>query len=52
MKYSHFVIRVIKLTPDLYSVNSKKAEAREMGGEPAPVTRTDEEEIVKHWKEM
>ncbi len=40
----------MKLTPDLYSVNSKKTEARKMGGEPAPAPLTDEEEIVKYWK--
>ncbi len=39
----------MKFTSDLYSVNSKKAEAYKMEGEPASAPLTDEE-MVKYWK--
>ncbi len=45
-------LRVIKLTTDLYlySVDCKKAEAHKIGGGPVPAPLTDEEEMVKYWK--
>ncbi len=39
----------MKCTSDLYSVNSKKAEAYKMEGEPASAPLTDEE-MVKYGK--
>ncbi len=43
-------LRVIKLTTDLYSVDSKAAEAPKKGVEPVLAPLTDEEEMVKYWK--